>query len=90
MHPYGGIRVWNEYDSVPYLALLVGYDLPGIPIKRPLSQKCKDLFKEHCSNDIAKGMDVIMPHILYQIGPIVYTFPVLGQDMYSASTAELL
>jgi hypothetical protein len=36
--PYGGLRVWNELDSVPYLARLAGYRHSGVPIKLRLAK----------------------------------------------------
>tara|TARA_A100001035_G_C27350617_1_gene306905 strand:- start:32 stop:472 length:441 start_codon:yes stop_codon:yes gene_type:complete len=88
--PYGGIRVWNEYDSVPYLATVVGYELGGIPVKMPLRQGAKALFKRECKHSFATsgGFDPIMPHVLYQVGPIVYTFPILGQAMNEDSSSD--
>ena len=81
--PYGGIRVWNEYDSVPYLATVVGYELGGIPVKMPLRKGAKAIFKKECRNSFASsgGFDAVMPHVLYQIGPMVYTFPIFGQSI---------
>ena len=33
MRPFGGLRLWNELDTVLYLAQLVGYRHTGIPVK---------------------------------------------------------
>ena len=33
MQPFGGLRLWNEYDAIPYVALLVGYQHAGVPLK---------------------------------------------------------
>lgn len=83
----GGIRVWNEYDIVPYLAMIVGYDHVGIPLKMRASTPAKDLFKRETNlmnpllRDYPSILDGILPHILYQIGSIVYIYPVLGVDI---------
>ena len=41
VQPEGGIRMWNEYDAVPYLALVVGFQLGGIPIKMRVSRSLR-------------------------------------------------
>lgn len=88
--PYGGIRVWNEYDSVPYLATVVGYELGGIPIKMPLRKGAVALFKKECRHSFASsgGFDAVMPHVLYQVGPVVYTFPIFGQALNEESSSD--
>lgn len=121
---------------VPYLALIVGFDHVGIPIKMKLSSKAKELFydetliinpflkqqqgyQQSIENKVSRSsdkviktngndlnvtnnestqestntdmkrqsgvrvnpIDSIAPHILYQIGSIVYVFPILGVDI---------
>lgn len=143
VHPAGGLRVWNEYDAIPYIgktrdkrrgeerrcliwfnlvssvativlhlislltpalfppslplstplllsthigpalsfppslpppplcaftALLVGYQHAGVPIKTRLKKNAKDLFQNVSVNTIAAALDVVSPHILFQIG----------------------
>ena len=88
--PYGGIRYWNEYDPVPYLATVVGYELGGIPIKMPLSKAARRKFKQSTQNPvaIAGGFDGVMPHVVYQVGSIVYTFPILGADLVNSESED--
>lgn len=77
--PFGGIRVWNEYDIVPYIALLVGYSHAGVPIKMALPSGAKELFqKESQDSLVASALDAVSPHILYQIGPLLHVLPVMG------------
>lgn len=79
VHPLGGLRVWNEYDAVPYIALLVGYSQAGIPIKLALSKAAKELFqKESHDSTTATALEAVTPHILYQLGSLVHVFPVMG------------
>ena len=89
VHPFGGIRLWNEYDPVPYLALVVGYDHAGIPVKGTISQEAKELFQSESINAITGTIDVALPHILYQIGSVVYVFPMIGEDIAKAETEML-
>ena len=124
VHPLGGLRVWNEYDAIPYiglclpdsallcfallcrilccewlrchfifvllcltacslrcftmhsyllhptLALLVGYQHAGVPIKTRLKRSAKELFQNSSIDAIAVALDVVSPHILYQIGSL--------------------
>jgi len=62
-----GIRVWNEYDPVPYLAQLVGYQQTGVPVKLKLSNPAKDLFLQESINQISPIFNVAGPHILFQV-----------------------
>ena len=52
--PFGGIRVWNEFDAVPYLPLLVGYEHTGVPVKLKLKTAAKDLFPRTRSRGVVK------------------------------------
>ena len=81
VHPFGGIRLWNEYDAVPYIALLVGYCHAGIPIKMKLQSEARELFLAESINTVVASTDVISPHILYQIGQLVHVFPVMGTEL---------
>jgi hypothetical protein len=84
--PCGGIRLWNEYDIVPFIALFVGYEHAGLPIKMKLSDAAKEYFRQEVdlSNPLFEqyptSLDVFSPHILYQIGSIMYVFPILGVE----------
>jgi hypothetical protein len=49
-------------------ALLVGYQHAGVPIKTRLKKNAKDLFQNVSVNTIAAALDVVSPHILFQIG----------------------
>lgn len=88
--PYGGIRFWNEYDPVPYLATVVGYELGGIPVKVPLGKGARGKFKRTTRNPfaVAGGLDGVMPHVLYQLGTLVYAFPVLGHDINDSDSSS--
>ena len=49
-------------------ALLVGYEHAGVPIKTRLKRSAKELFQNSSKDAIAVALDVVSPHILYQIG----------------------
>lgn len=89
VQPCGGLRVWNEYDAVPYLALVVGYEHAGIPIKTSVGPQAKALYLQESINPLVANtvVDLIAPHILYQVGGVVSAFPVLGTEETKASTA---
>ena len=82
--PAGGIRVFNEYDPVAYLAQIVGYSHAGTPICLKQRESAKDIFaNENINAFVAPAtLYAVTPHILYQIGGLVHTFPVLGHDDY--------
>jgi len=65
--PAGGIRMWNDFDAVPYLAQIVGYKHAGVPIR--LSQKghAKDLYLRESINELPAALNIVAPHILYQV-----------------------
>lgn len=78
IHPYGGIRFWNAFDPVPYLALLVGYKHCGVSINNALREDAKELFFK-CSDFVFLpniGFDAIAPHVLYTLGSLTYVFPI--------------
>ena len=52
VQPYGGLRVWNEYDLVPFIALLVGYSHAGIPIKMRVQREARELFLSESINTV--------------------------------------
>ena len=81
VQPCGGLRVWNEYDAIPYIALLIGYQHAGTPLKVRLKKSAKELFQNKSNNAIAATLDVVSPHILYQIGNMVHVFPVIGSEI---------
>mmetsp|Transcript_21302 Transcript_21302/g.60759 ORF Transcript_21302/g.60759 Transcript_21302/m.60759 type:complete len:761 (+) Transcript_21302:65-2347(+) len=84
--PYGGLRVWNEGDVVPYIAQLVGYSHAGIPIKCRLPRSAIMKFEQENVGPVF-GFRVVAPHVLFQVGPAVYVFPIITQDVRSASEA---
>ena len=86
--PFGGVRVWNEYDVVPYLTLLVGYVHAGVPVKIKLKSSAKELFQNESINAIAPALNAIAPHMLFQMGTLVHVFPVLGADDIGAKGDE--
>ena len=51
-------------------ALLVGYEHAGVPIKTRLRRSAKELFQNSSKDAIAVALDVVSPHILYQIGAL--------------------
>ena len=53
-----------------------------------VSQSAKDLFDEENVNTLIGLVDVVGPHILFQIGPIAYAMPVLGWDLQSGAAAK--
>ena len=83
VYPFGGLRVWNEYDAIPYIALLVGYQHAGVPLKVRLKKSAKELFQNESINPIAAALDVVSPHVLYQIGSLIHVFPVIGSEIGS-------
>ena len=91
LQPAGGIRYWNEYDAVPYLALVVGFQLGGIPVKMKVTPQARELFeREQINGDALAGipLDVVVPHIIYQIGPLVYTYPVFARDITNLTNTQ--
>ena len=77
--PFGGIRVWNEYDIVPYIALLVGYSHAGVPIKMAVPSGAKEMFQKESQDSLAaSALDAVSPHILYQVGTLLHVLPVMG------------
>ena len=78
--PYGGLRVWNEYDVVPYLTLFVGYEHAGMPLKLKQGRGAKELFQRESINAVSPALPAIAPHILFQLGGLVHVFPVLGEQ----------
>lgn len=83
VRPFGGVRLWNELDSVPYLALLVGYCHAGVPVKLRLSSLAKEVVVEQLGREGGVNVDLlgaVCPHIVYHIGLIVYVFPILGTN----------
>lgn len=48
VHPFGGIRIWNDLDVVPILALFVGYEHAGIPIQLQVTSHMKEAFYSSC------------------------------------------
>jgi hypothetical protein len=59
VQPFGGIRLWNEYDAVPYIALIVGYSHAGIPIKMQLQREARELMLQESINTVVASTDVI-------------------------------
>ena len=65
------ISLYNDYLFdlfISFKALLVGYQHAGVPIKTRLRKSAKKLFQNVSVNSIAAALDVVSPHILYQIG----------------------
>ena len=66
VHPFGGIRLWNEYDAAPYIystapyiPLIVGYSHAGIPIKMQLQREARELMLQESINTVVASTDVI-------------------------------
>ena len=88
VRPFGGLRLWNELDSVPYLAQLVGYRHAGVPVKLRLSPLAKNVLAEQLGGPGRLNADLlraVAPHIAYHVGAIVYVFPIIGSN---ATVAE--
>lgn len=88
--PYGGLRVWNDFDVVPAIAQLVGYKHAGVPIKLDVSKSAKDMFEQENVNSLKGLIDFLAPHVMFQLGPVCYVFPVLGWDLYSTSSFKVI
>lgn len=73
--PTGGIRVYNEGDIVPEITKLVGYLHAGAPICLYVKDSAKDLYTDQCINEIVSNYDAVAPHIMFQIGSLVYCLP---------------
>lgn len=84
--PYGGLRLWNDFDVVPIIAQLVGYKHAGVPIKMEVSRSAKDLFESENVNALRGLIDVLAPHVMFQLGPATVVFPVIGWDLVSFSS----
>lgn len=85
--PYGGLRVWNDFDVVPSIAQLVGYKHAGVPIKLDVSKSAKELFEEENVNSLKGLIDLLAPHVMFQLGSVCFVFPVIGWDLQSGGTA---
>ena len=78
IHPMGGVRYWNNYDTIPYLPLIVGYQHAGISVNTMLRDDAKDLFFKYQEEFPipAKLFDTIAaPHLVYHLGSLTYAFP---------------
>jgi hypothetical protein len=87
--PFGGLRLWNDFDVVPSIAQLVGYKHAGVPIKLDVTKSAKDLFERENVNGLKGLVDVVAPHMLFQLGPIVYCMPVLGWELRSGAASRV-
>ena len=76
--PNGGLRYWNYYDPIPYLALVVGYLHPGISVHTTLREDAKKMFFQHLQKEFPLPttiFDIAAPHLIYHIGSLSYAFP---------------
>lgn len=85
--PYGGLRVWNDFDVVPAIAQLVGYKHAGVPIKLDVSKSAKELFEDENVNALRGLIDFLAPHVMFQLGSVCFVFPVIGWDLQSGGSA---
>jgi len=85
--PYGGLRVWNDFDVVPSIAQLVGYKHAGVPIKLDVSKSAKELFEMENVNSLRGLIDFLAPHVMFQLGSVCFVFPVIGWELQSGGTA---
>ena len=76
--------MFNEKDPVAYLAQIVGYSHAGTPIRLKQKESAKSIYvKENINAFVVPAtLNVVTPHILYQIGNLVHAFPILGHDDY--------
>ena len=79
--PHGGFRIWNDFDVVPSIAQLVGYRHAGIPLRLELSKSAKESFERENIRPFGSFLEVVAPHVLFQLGNIVYVFPVIGWNV---------
>lgn len=78
VYPQGGLRYWNYFDPVPYLALVVGYLHPGVSVHTILREDAKELFFKQQTKKFplpATVFDFVAPHLIYHIGSLSYAFP---------------
>lgn len=69
----------------------MGFRHAGVPVKLEVSKAAKDKFEQENVSPLKGVVEVVAPHVLFQIGPFVYVMPVLGwdiQSMYAESRAE--
>ena len=85
--PYGGLRVWNDFDVVPSIAQLVGYKHAGVPIKLDVSKSAKEMFEMENVNSLRGLIDFLAPHVMFQLGSVCFVFPVIGWELQSGGTA---
>jgi hypothetical protein len=71
---------------VPIIAQLVGYKHAGVPVRLEVSRSAKDLFESENVNALRGLIDVLAPHVMFQLGPSTVVFPVLGWDLQSFSS----
>ena len=79
--------MWNDFDVVPSIAQLVGYKHAGVPIKLDVSKSAKEMFEEENVNPLKGLIDFLAPHVMFQLGPVCFVFPVLGWDLQSGGSA---
>ena len=70
--PAGGLRVWNDFDAIPYLAQIVGYKHAGVPIRLSQKERAKDLYTQQSINELPAALNIVTPHILYQVLCFMY------------------
>jgi len=68
---------------VPSLAQLVGYGHAGVPIRQRLPPAALQRFEEANAGGSVPGFAAIAPHVLFQLGPAEYVFPVLYSSIGS-------
>lgn len=74
------------FPQVPIIAQLVGYKHAGVPVRLEVSRSAKDLFESENVNALRGLIDVLAPHVMFQLGPSTVVFPVLGWDLQSFSS----
>eukprot|EP00920_Eleutheroschizon_duboscqi_P025694 GHVT01063492.1.p3 GENE.GHVT01063492.1~~GHVT01063492.1.p3 ORF type:complete len:167 (+),score=11.61 GHVT01063492.1:2808-3308(+) len=97
--PCGGLRIWCKGDAIPGITKLVGYHHAGVPIElAAVSPSCVGHFScpaRPSTTRLSKMPALVASHTLYQIGPVVHTFPVMHiqqvlDDIRSRLSSRLL
>ena len=79
--------------SLPLPATLrspqVGYKHAGVPIKLDVSKSAKDMFEEENVNPLKGLIDLLAPHVMFQIGPVCYVVSHVPQSFVTLPTSFL-
>lgn len=74
--------MWNDFDAIPYLAQIVGYKHAGVPIRFSQKDHARDLYMQQSINELPAALNIVTPHILYQVCFIFYRLKFTRHNFY--------